>query len=253
MSTPAFTDPTSTDATSSDPASSDPTLGPISVVIADDQWMVREGLASLADLDDGVKVVGTASDGAEAIQLVERLRPRVVLMDIRMPVMDGIAATAHITARFPGTHVLMLTTFVEQALVDEAIAAGAIGYLTKDIAAKDLAQAVRAADAGIMQLSPSAAARLFTAPLSPSPTSAAMPNTGTSTSTTALAELSNREREVLLLVAEGYTNREIGQRLHLSSGTVKNHVSSILRRLNLTDRTQAAVLAAQHGLLGGTR
>ncbi len=218
---------------------------PISVVIADDQWMVREGLASLADLDDGVKVVGTASDGAEAVALVERLRPRVVLMDIRMPVMDGIAATAHITARFPGTHVLMLTTFVEQALVDEAMAAGALGYLTKDIAAKDLAQAVRAADAGIMQLSPSAAARLFTAPVTQATPLGAPPQT------TALAELSAREREVLLLVAEGYTNREIGQRLHLSSGTVKNHVSSILRRLNLTDRTQAAVLAAQHGLLGG--
>ena len=106
------------------------TTEPISVVIADDQWMVREGLASLADLDDGVKVVGTASDGAEAVELVERLRPRVVLMDIRMPVMDGIAATAHITARFPGTHVLMLTTFVEQALVDEALAAGWTGSLT---------------------------------------------------------------------------------------------------------------------------
>jgi len=220
-------------------------IDPISVVIADDQWMVREGLASLADLDDGVKVVGTASDGAEAVALVERLRPRVVLMDIRMPVMDGIAATAAITARFPDTHVLMLTTFVEQALVDEAMAAGALGYLTKDIAAKDLAQSVRAADAGIMQLSPSAAARLFTARGGPATAVGATPSPGS------LSELSTRERQVLLLVAEGYSNREIGQRLHLSSGTVKNHVSSILRSLNLTDRTQAAVLAAQHGLLGG--
>lgn len=218
-------------------------IGPISVVIADDQWMVREGLASLADLDDGVEVVGTASDGAEALELVERLRPRVVLMDIRMPVLDGIAAAGQITARFPGTRVLMLTTFVEQELVDEAMAAGAIGYLTKDTAAKDLAQAIRAADAGIMQLSPSAAARLFGGQPQPEKPVAALSSTG------ALSDLSSRERQVLLLVAEGHTNREIGQRLHLSSGTVKNHVSSILRRLNLTDRTQAAVFAAQHGLL----
>ena len=219
----------------------------ISVVIADDQWMVREGLASLADLDDGVHVVGTACDGAEAVEMVDRLRPRVVLMDIRMPVMDGIAATARIRAQHPGTQVLMLTTFVEQSLVDEALAAGAIGYLTKDIAAKDLAQAIRAADAGIMQLSPSAAARLFTV------TGATMAGTpmAPTEGPPALGDLSPRERQVLLLVAEGYTNREIGQRLHLSSGTVKNHVSSILRRLDLTDRTQAAVLAAQHGLLGG--
>ena len=221
-------------------------INPISVVIADDQWMVREGLASLADLDEGVQVVGTASDGAEAVQLVERFRPRVVLMDIRMPVMDGIAATARIRAQYPGTQVLMLTTFVEQSLVDEALAAGAIGYLTKDIAAKDLAQAIRAAGAGIMQLSPSAAARLFSGPVAPvTPTDAP-------TSAPALAGLSTRERQVLRLVAEGYTNREIGQRLHLSSGTVKNHVSAILRSLNLTDRTQAAVLAAHHGLLDGT-
>ncbi len=227
---------------------------PIPVVIADDQWMVREGLASLADLDDGVQVVGTASDGAEAVALVERLRPRVVLMDVRMPVLDGIAATARITAQFPGTHVLMLTTFVDDMLVDQALAAGAIGYLTKDIAAEDLAQAIRSADRGILQLSPSAAAGLFTRATPPGLPAGAPPTPPNPTppNPTALAGLSARERQVLLLVAEGYTNREIGQRLHLSSGTVKNHVSAILRRLDLTDRTQAAVLAARHGLLGGT-
>ncbi|MEM9564663.1 MAG: response regulator transcription factor [Actinomycetota bacterium] len=227
---------------------------PIRVMVADDQWMIREGLASLATIDGDIEVVAVAGDGAEAIELAERHRPEVVLMDIRMPVVDGIAATEAILAGDPGAKVLMLTTFDDHQLIERSLAVGAVGYLTKDIAATDLAQSIRSAAAGVVQLSPDVTRILLdtsrdraTAPdpvgVPPEPTVSPAPDPGP------LDELTAREREVLVLVARGLSNREIGRELHLSAGTVKNHVSTILRRLGISDRTQAAVIAAQHRLI----
>lgn len=233
---------------------------PIRVMVVDDQWMIREGLASLAGLEADIDVVAVASDGHEAVELVERHRPDVVLMDIRMPGLDGIGATEVIKGLDPSINVLMLTTFDDQQLIERSLSAGAVGYLTKDIAAADLAQAIRSAAAGVIQLSPDVTQILLgqsrSAQTIESPVTAgdrAPADRGASVGPQAedggLTNLTDREREVLTLVARGMSNREIGRELHLSAGTVKNHVSAILRTLGISDRTQAAVIASQHGLL----
>jgi len=214
---------------------------PIRLVIVDDQWMIRDGLSALADVAAHLDVVATGADGGEAIALADAHLPDVILMDIKMPGIDGIEATRRIRARHPGVQVLVLTTFVDSELISEALAAGAAGYLTKDIGADDLADAVTAASKGIVQLAPEVAGRLTTM-------------LGTSdvavdrATQQAIDGLTPRERDVLRLLATGATNPEIGRALHLSAGTVKNHVSSILRQLGTTDRTRAAVLASQHRL-----
>ncbi len=214
------------------------------IIVVDDQWMIREGLASLAGLEDDIEVVAIGADGNEAVALVGQHRPDVVLMDIRMPGLDGIEATLAIHERHPDVKVLMLTTFEDQDLIERSLAAGAAGYLTKDIAAQDLARSIRSAASGVVQLTPKVAQKLLgsadRARSTPTPEPSA---------STVLDELSARERDVLRLVAQGMSNKQIGAELHLSTGTVKNYVSSILRRLGTTDRTQAAVLAARHGLL----
>lgn len=202
------------------------------VVVVDDQRLIREGIASLLGLQDGVDVVGTAADGREAVEVALRTCPDVVLMDVRMPGMDGVAAVAELRTKSPSCRVVMLTTFDDQDYVVRALQAGAAGYLLKDLPSRDLAAAVKLAHAGVLPLDPAVVARL----------TAAMPRRMPDVA------MSARETDVLRLVARGMTNREIGRELHLSEGTVKNHVSRILERLGLRDRTQAAVYAHDHGL-----
>jgi DNA-binding NarL/FixJ family response regulator len=206
------------------------------VLVVDDQRLVREGIASLLDLQPGISVVGTAATGREAVERTLALTPDVVLMDVRMPEMDGVEAVAVLRRRAPDCRVVMLTTFDDEEYVVQALRAGAAGYLLKDLPAAELAEAVRLAHAGVTQLD-RAAARHVAAALSAHPVP---PPTDT---------LTGRETEVLRLIAAGATNREIAARLYLSEGTVKNHISRILGRLGLRDRTQAAIYARDRGLL----
>ena len=213
----------------------------VRVLVVDDQRLMREGIASLLDIQPGLQVVGTAGNGQEALAQAAALEPDVVLMDVRMPVMDGVAAAAALRAQRPACVVLMLTTFDDEDYVVKALQAGARGYLLKDTPAADLAQAIRLALAGIYQLDPGVAGKLVgglgrgPAPEAAAP-SPAMP-------------LTERELGVLRLIARGATNREIAEKLVISEGTVKNHISSILSRLGLRDRTEAAIYAHQHRLI----
>ncbi|BCB75598.1 response regulator transcription factor [Phytohabitans flavus] len=216
----------------------------VRVLVVDDQQLVREGIASLLGIQPGITVVGTAADGKAAVNAAIELAPHVVLMDVRMPEMDGVEAAAILHRRAPEIRVIMLTTFDDEEYVLHALRAGASGYLLKDLPAADLAQAVRLANAGVAQLDSSVTASLAAAlargaarPVAPPP--APRPDEA----------LTAREIEILRLVATGSTNREIAGRLFLSEGTVKNHISRILGRLGLRDRTQAAVYAHDHGLL----
>jgi DNA-binding NarL/FixJ family response regulator len=202
----------------------------VSVFVVDDQDLVREGIAALLGLQDGVEVVGTARDGAEAVDAAPAVRPDVILMDVRMPGMDGVTATAALRRLLPGVRILMLTTFDDDEYVTQALKAGATGYLLKNLPAADLARAVRLAHAGIAQLEGSLAARLIDGLPAPD-------------------KLTPRETQILRHIAAGATNKEIAARLYLSEGTVKNHISRILSRLALRDRTQAALYAKDNGLL----
>lgn len=210
----------------------------VRVLVVDDQRLIRDGIASLLGLQPGVTVVGTAANGREAVELAVTLRPDVVLMDVRMPDVDGIAALETIRKQAPGCRVVMLTTFDDEEYVVPAMRAGATGYLLKDLPARELAGAVRMAHAGVAQLDPAAAARVAAA-LTPSTVD--KPTTG--------QPLTARELDVLRLIARGATNREIATHLNLSEGTVKNHISRLLTRLGLRDRTQAALYAREHGFL----
>lgn len=205
----------------------------VRVLVVDDQQLVRDGIASLLGLQPGVIVVGTAADGREAVARAVELRPDVVLMDVRMPGLDGVRAVAMLAERAPSCRTVMLTTFDDKHYVTAALRAGAVGYLLKDLPAAELAQAVRLAHAGVAQFDAGVARHL----------AAATPPG------TAHEALTAREVDVLRLVAGGSTNREIARRLHLSEGTVKNHLSRILGRLGLRDRTQAAIYARDRGLL----
>jgi DNA-binding NarL/FixJ family response regulator len=209
----------------------------IRVLVVDDQRLIRDGIASLLSIEPGLLVVGTAGDGRAALELVEQLQPDVVLMDVRMPTMDGVAATEELRGRFPSCRVLMLTTFDDEEYVVRALRAGASGYLLKDVPAADLAQAIRLAHAGVDQHDPAVVSRLVGAI-----------DRSASTPAAPAGALTARELDVLRLIARGATNREIAGRLYVSEGTVKNHVSSILSRLGLRDRTQAALYARDHDL-----
>ncbi|GGX63313.1 DNA-binding response regulator [Streptomyces fructofermentans] len=208
--------------------------------MVDDQQLIRDGIASLLSIRPGISVVGTAADGREAVVKAVELRPDVALMDVRMPVLDGVEAAAVLRDRVPGCRVVMLTTFDDEEYVVQALRAGASGYLLKDLPADELAHAIRLAHSGVTQLDSSVAGRLAAA--LPPPLPAPTPGSGS-------PALSPREIDILRLVARGRTNREIAGELYLSEGTVKNHVSRILGRLRLRDRTQAALRARDLGLL----
>jgi DNA-binding NarL/FixJ family response regulator len=216
----------------------------IRVLVADDQRLVRDGIASLLSIQEGIEVVGTASNGEEAVEQALALKPEVALMDIRMPIMDGVQATRRIRRELPGCQVLMLTTFDDEEYVLDALSAGACGYLLKDIPAHDLASAIKAAHQGIYQLDPGVAGKMLLA-LSADRGRAEPETLAPHTA----ADLSAREVEVLRLIAKGASNREIAEHLVISEGTVKNHISNILNRLGLRDRTQAAIYAREAGLL----
>lgn len=224
---------------------------PIRVLVVDDQRLMREGIASLLSIQEGIDVIGSAADGQEALEKALALHPDVILMDVRMPVMDGVTATARVRQQLPSCQVLMLTTFDDEEYVIEALRAGATGYLLKDIPAYDLAKAIQAAYKGIYQLD-SAIASKVVASLSRTPVASIPAQTTQEEGTVQPVhgiDITAREVEVLRLIARGATNREIAQHLVISEGTVKNHISNILNRLGLRDRTQAAIYAREHGLL----
>ncbi|MBW4488007.1 MAG: response regulator transcription factor [Trichocoleus desertorum ATA4-8-CV12] len=214
----------------------------IRVLLVDDQSILRQGLKALLELEPDLDVVGDASNGQVAIQQVETLQPDVVLMDVRMPVMDGVAATKSICQRFPAIKVLVLTTFDDDEYIAEAMRVGAIGYLLKDTPSEELAAAIRAVHKGYAQFGPGIFQKVLSH-MGPKPTANASPPAEPLPLPPELSELTPREREVLRLIAAGSSNREIAQTLFISEGTVKNHVTNILNRLNLRDRTQAAIFA----------
>ncbi len=231
----------------------------IRVLLVEDQEIIRRGLKMLLQRKPDLQVVGEAGDGKAAIALVNTLhgtdlQPDVILMDIRMPVMDGVAATQHICQRFPDVKVVMLTTFDDTRYITEALQFGAKGYLLKDTPSKELAEVVRSIHRGYTQFGPgilekmvAAAPQRATEPAgSPSPPRAAAfaPPIDPATLPTGFTELTSREREVLCLIAAGRNNKEIAQQLCVTEGTTRNHISHILTRLNLRDRTQAAIVAS---------
>ena len=224
----------------------------IRVVIADDQAMVRAGFAALLGAQPDLEVVGQAADGAEAVRLAAALRPDVVLMDVRMPVKNGIDATAEIAASGLPTRVLMLTTFDIDDYVFQALQAGASGFLLKDALPAELAEAVRVVAGGEGLLSPRLT-RLVIERFAHGAASAAPPAPGVPDAApparTALDELTQRENEILVLVAQGLSNGEIARALFLAEQTVKTHVSRIFAKLGLRDRAQAVILAYERGLV----
>ena len=213
-----------------------------SLVIVDDQGMVRAGFRSLLDGEPGLEVVGEASDGEQALSVVRRLQPDVTLMDIRMPVLDGLAATRRIVEEGIPTKVLVLTTFDLDEYVFEALRAGASGFLLKDAPAEELAAAVRTVAAGDSLLAPSVTRRVIdafvrrAAPVTHGPDPR-------------LAQLTPRELEVLGLLARGLSNLDIAERLFVSEGTTKTHVSNVLAKLGLRDRVQAVIFAYENGVV----
>lgn len=206
----------------------------IRILIADDHSVVRQGLKMFLGLDSDLEIIGEAENGAEAVKLARELQPDVVLMDMLMPVMDGITATQHIRQEMPDTEVIALTSVLEDGAVIGAVKAGAIGYLLKDTQADELRSAIKAAAAGQVQLSPAAAARLMREVRTPEPVMA--------------QPLTERETDVLRLLAQGKANKEIAFELIIGEKTVKTHVSNILLKLGVQSRTQAALYAAQNGL-----
>ena len=214
----------------------------IRLLLVDDQRLMRDGLRILLELETDFEVVGEAEDGARALEYYHEFSPDVVLMDIRMPVMDGVEATRHLRETDPNAKVIILTTFDDNEYVFEGLRAGALGYLLKDVSADELADAIRKVAAGGSMIEPSVARKVVAefARLAP-PTPEA---------TEELIEpLSDREIEILKLVSKGLTNKEIAVRLYLAEGTVKNYVTSILQKIDARDRTQAAIRARELGLL----
>lgn len=214
----------------------------IKVLLVDDQTMFRDGLKVLLRSEPDMEVVGEAGDGEEALQKAVELKPDVILMDLRMPVMDGASATRHLKSRQPECRVIVLTTFDEDAAVFDAMRSGAIGYLLKDAPTEKLYEAIHAAYRGESVLQPSVAARLVAQ-------FSRLAETAPRWSQELVEPLSTREMDVLRLMAAGDTNREIAQKLVVAEGTVKNHVTNIFNKLNVTDRTKAVVRARELGLV----
>jgi DNA-binding NarL/FixJ family response regulator len=207
----------------------------IRLLLAEDQTIIRQGLRRLLESHADLQVIGEAANGEQAVEQATTLQPDLVLMDVRMPVMDGMTATQLICDRFPQIKVLVLTTFDDEQYIEQVMSFGAIGYLLKDTPSDELAATIRAAHKGYTQLSPGLFKKVFS--------QRSVVSTPASSPKLELAELTPREREVLSLIATGASNREIAEILFITEKTVKNHVSSILSRLNLRDRTQAAVFA----------
>ncbi|MAU01077.1 MAG: DNA-binding response regulator [Anaerolineaceae bacterium] len=213
---------------------------PIRILLVDDQRLMRDGLRTLLELESDLDVVGEASDGQAAVQAYAELKPNVVLMDIRMPTMNGVEATARLCQDWPEANIIILTTFDDDEYVFEGIRAGARGYLLKDVSGEELATAVRAVAGGSALLGSAVARRVLSqfAGLAPAKVETTLPE-----------PLSDRELEILQLIAEGLSNPEIAARLFLAEGTVKNYVSNILQKTNTRDRTQAVLKAQSLGLL----
>lgn len=209
-----------------------PSGGPIKVLIVDDHWVVRQGLEVFLDDEPGLTVIGEAEDGVQAVRLARELGPDVILMDILMPELDGIQATAQIKADLPGIEILALTSVLRDHSVSEAIQAGAIGYLLKDTKGEELVRGIRAAAEGRVQLSPEAATRLARDVQVPD----------------RVERLTARETEILKFVAGGLANKEIARRLSISEKTVKVHLNNVFGKLGVQSRTQAALHAVRTGL-----
>jgi DNA-binding NarL/FixJ family response regulator len=210
----------------------------IRLLLVDDQTLIRRGLRALLKPETELEIIGEAEDGQAALAQIEALQPDLVLMDIRMPMMDGVAATRAISQRFPQVKVLILTTFDDTEYVSQALQCGAAGYLLKDTPVEELVQAIQLVHKGYTQLAPGLAQKLM---------AGGGPTTDVTTAPTGAAnldayDLTPREQEILKLIAAGASNKEIAQQLYISEKTVKNHITSILSRLGLRDRTQAAIL-----------
>ena len=213
----------------------------VRVVVADDQRVVREGLVTVLGILAGIEVVGAAANGEEAVALVERHRPQVVLMDLRMPRLDGVEATRRIRGAHPSTALVVLTTYADDDSILAALQAGALGYLTKDAGREEIARALHAAAAGQAVLDPAVQARLVTA--------AGLSVDRSSPSRPLPDGLSPREAEVLCLIASGHTNAQIAQTLVVSTSTVKTHINNLFAKAGITDRAQAVSYAYRHGFV----
>ena len=207
----------------------------IRILIVEDQTLMRHGLRTILDLEPGLSVVGEAADGEAGIKMALQLRPDVVLMDVQMPVLNGIEAIAAICSVWPEARIIILTTFGRDEYVFQGVRAGALGFLLKDTPAEDLIETIRRVHGGEVFVQPEIASRLLREMISPQ--------------TTPIEPLSEREKEVLVLLAQGHSNREIAGALVLAEGTVKNHVSNILSKLQAENRTQAADIGRRYGLV----
>ncbi len=207
----------------------------IKLLLAEDQTLMRQGLKTLLELEPDFKVVGEAADGEAAVKLALQLRPDVILMDIQMPRLNGVEATTKICNSWAGAKVILLTTFDRDDYVFQGVRAGAMGYLLKDLAAEKLYDTIRRVQAGEVFIQPEIASRTLRAALHPG--------------RDFLEPLSERENEILVMLAQGIPNKEIADRLHIAEGTVKNHVSNILGKLQVQNRTQAANLARERGMV----
>jgi len=210
-------------------------MEPIRILLVEDQTLMRQGMKTILALEPGLEVVGEASDGEAGVQAALNLRPDIILMDVQMPKMDGIEAIAAICSVWPEARIIILTTFRRDDYVFAGVRAGAVGFVLKDVPADELVQTVRRVHAGEVFIQPEIASRLLRELLSPQDVP--------------IEPLSEREHEVLVLLAQGHSNREIAGRLVLAEGTVKNHVSNILAKLQAENRTQAADIARRYGLI----
>ncbi len=207
----------------------------VRILLAEDQTLMRQGLKTLLELEPGFKVTAEAADGREAVKLALELRPDIILMDVQMPGLNGVEATAAICRAWPQAKVIILTTFDRDDYVFQGVRAGAMGYLLKDLPAQKLFETIRKVHAGEPFIQPEIASRTLRASLHPT--------------ADMIEPLSEREREVLVMLAQGIPNKEIADKLHIAEGTVKNHVSNILGKLQVQNRTQAADLARRRGLV----